>query len=161
MINRALFFFATIFLVSCGGFNLVLKEGTSSIKLKGNTNVIFDKNQNERLVGELFSFLGNNEKGDYILVVNYTEEKENILVKKNQVAEKIDYEIIIDYDLFYKDRVCKIYNKKIISQFSFVPKSFGYNFGSDRSLEALYRTTINKNIRSFANSAPSQTNCIK
>ena len=106
------------------------------------------------------AFFGNNKDGDYILNASLSESKENRLVKKNQVAEKIDYELNIDYELFYKNRNCKIHNKNVVSKFSFVPKSFGYNFGADRSLEKLYKISLRKNIKNFYASAPTNNNCI-
>ena len=49
---------------------------------------------------------------------------------------------------------CKIYEKNIITSFSFVPKSFGYNFGTDKSFEKLYKGSIRKNIFEFIRNAP-------
>ena len=77
------------------------------------------------------------------------------------MAEKIDYELIINYHLFYKNRDCKILNSEIITKFSNSPKSFGYNFGADRSLEKQYRSGIRKNIQKFIRSVPASTKCIK
>ena len=159
MIKRILFLFFLIFLFSCSEIELVIKESDSTNKLKNKTSVFVEGKKNQILSQELYLLLGNDKKGDFVLVSNFSEKKENRLVKKNQVAEKVDYELIINYDLFYKNRYCKIYNKKIISKFSFVPKSFGYNFATDRSLEKLYKTNIRENIRDFISSIPDGTNC--
>ena len=159
MIKRILFLFFLIFLFSCSEIELVIKESDSTNKLKNKTSVFVEGKKNQILSQELYLLLGNDKKGDFVLVSNFSEKKENRLVKKNQVAEKVDYELTINYDLFYKNRYCKIYNKKIISKFSFVPKSFGYNFATDRSLEKLYKTNIRENIRDFISSIPDGTNC--
>ena len=142
------------FLTSCNNIEFILKDGVSSNPYKNNTSVIFDKTNEEVFIKEVLSTFGNNTGSDYILIVSLEEQKENRLVKKNQVAEKIDYELRADYKMFYKKTSCNIFNKKIITKFSFVPKSFGYNFGTDKSLERLYAGSVKKNIQNFINSFP-------
>lgn len=148
------------FLLSCGGVDFLLKENSIPNQFKNNTIVLFSGEKEEGFSQEIFSFFGNNKAGSYILITSISEEKENRLVKKNQVAEKVDYQLTINYKIFYKNQDCKIYNKKIISKFSFVPKSYGYNFGTDKSLEKLYTRSIRGNIQSFINSAPKETDCL-
>ena len=148
-------------LPSCGNIDLLLLDNTSANILRGNTSVVFVGQYEERFVQEIISFFGNNKNGEYILFATFLEKKENSLVKINQVAEKINYELTANYEIFFKDASCKIFNQKIISKFSFVPKSFGYNFGADRSLEKLYLSSINKNIRELVNSVPEETSCLK
>ena len=82
-------------------------------------------------------------------------------MKYNLVAEKIEYTLEVNYDLFYKTIECKIYNKTIISKFSFTPKSAGYNFGSDRSFDKLYNSSVNQNINSFIDALQINKSCLK
>ena len=84
-----------------------------------------------------------------------------MLVKKNQVAEKINYTLEVKYELFYKTSDCKIFNEKITSKFSFTPKSSGYNFGADISFENLYTESIIKNIESFIGFGPFKKSCLE
>ena len=140
---------------------MVLKDNSSPNKLKGNTWLVIGKNNNEIFEQELFSFFGNNKSGDYILNTSFLEKNENILVKNNQVAEKINYELIIEYTIFFKNKSCNIYKKKLTTKFSFLPKSFGYNFGADRSLEKLYKNSVRKNMQDFINSIPTENICLK
>ncbi len=158
--EKIIFIFLFSLLTSCTNVEFVLNSNNSKNVLKDNTSIIFKGNSEPMFSQEISSYL-NNAKGDYILITAFTEEKENRLVKQNQVAEKIDYKIIVDYELFYKNRNCKILGKKIISEFSFVPKSFGYNFGTDRSFEKLYKNSIKKNINNFVDSVPSTNKCIE
>tara|TARA_A100001037_G_scaffold281930_1_gene286074 strand:- start:231 stop:710 length:480 start_codon:yes stop_codon:yes gene_type:complete len=158
--EKIIFIFLFSLLTSCTNVEFVLNSNNSKNVLKDNTSIIFKGNSEPMFSQEISSYL-NNAKGDYILITAFTEEKENRLVKQNQVAEKIDYKIIVDYELFYKNRNCKILGKKIISEFSFVPKSFGYNFGTDRSFEKLYKNSIKKNINNFVDSVPSTKKCIE
>ena len=155
-------FFLTFFLslVACGGVDFVLKEKNSLSIFKNNTLIETSNNSEKNFDEQLFSMFGNNKNGDFVLVTQFSEKKENRLVKINQVAEKIDYEITVKYDLYYKNRNCKIYNKQIVSNFSFVPKSDGYNFGTDRSFEKLYKESARKNILSFVNSTPKDMVCL-
>jgi hypothetical protein len=120
-----------------------------------------DKNLDERFVKGLYSNFGNNEKYEYILKTTFIEKKENRIVKNNQVAEKIEYMLEVNYDLFYKTSECKIYNKTIISEFVFTPKSAGYNFVSDRSFDKLYNNSVDHNINSFIDSLQINKSCIK
>mgnify|MGYP001297639309 CR=1 FL=1 len=161
MIKRLAAPLLMLILTSCSNIQLLLVENNSINKLKGNTSVILSGSNEKRFAQEIFSFFGNNKNGDYILVANFSEKKENRLVKKNQVAEKIDYELSVDYEVFYKQMNCKIFNKRVVSKFSFVPKSFGYNFGTDRSFEKLYIGGVNKNIREFINLVPEDTSCLQ
>ena len=109
----------------------------------------------------LYSNFGNNEKYEYILKTTFLEKKENRIVKNNQVAEKIEYTLEVNYDLFYKTIECKIYNKKIISKFSFTPKSTGYNFGSDRSFDKLYDSSVDQNINNFIDDLQINKSCLE
>ncbi len=155
------FFLPTLvlLLVSCANIEFILSEDNNDNPFKNNTNLLVKGHNSEKLKERLFSFFGNNKKGDYILIANFSETKKNRLVRKNQVAEKIDYELTVDYDFFDKENSCTILNEKIITKFSFVPKSFGYNFGADRSLEELYVRSIEKNIKKLILTIDEKINC--
>ena len=89
------------------------------------------------------------------------EIQEYKIVKNNQVAEKIEYTIEVDYNVFYKTNECKIFNKKIISKFSFTPKSAGHNFGSDRSFDRLYSSSVDRNINDFIDALQINKSCLE
>jgi len=139
----------------------VLKDNFESNPLKGRTMLIVDKSSEDRFVRGVYSYFGNNEKYEYILKTKFLEKKENRIVKNNQVAEKIEYTLEINYSLFYKTSECNIFNKKIISKFSFTPKSAGYNFGSDRSFDKLYNGSVNKNINNFIDALKINKSCLE
>ena len=149
------------FIFSCSNIELVLKDGSQANPLRDKTALLVDKNSEERFVRGLYSYFGNSEKYEYILKTKFTESKENRVVKKNQVAEKIEYTLAVDYDLFYKTSECKIFTKRIISKFSFTPKSAGYNFGSDRSFDKLYNSSVNQNINSFVDTLHINKSCLE
>lgn len=161
MIKIIFIFFSLVFVVSCGNIELVLKDNDSNNLLKNNVLVFISGEKTTEYSTELYSFFGRNKDSNYILITSLVEKKENKIVKKNQVAEKIDYELVIDYHLFYENKDCKILDNKTITKFSYSPKSFGYNFGADRTFEKQYRSSIKKNIEKFTLSVPTSTECVK
>ena len=161
MIKKYLTCFFLLFIFSCTNIDFVLKDDSQTNPLKGKTILLMDKNLEKRFVKGLYSNFGNNKKYEYILKTTFIEKKENRIVKKNQVAEKIEYTLKVNYDLFYKTSECKIYNKTIISEFVFTPKSAGYNFGSDRSFDKLYNSSVDQNINSFIDALQINKSCLK
>ena len=161
MINKYIACSFLLFIFSCSNIEFVLKENKQTNPLKDKTILLMDKNLEKRFVKGLYSSFGNNEKYEYILKTTFIEKKENRIVKNNQVAEKIEYTLEVNYDLFYKTSECKIYNKTIISEFTFTPKSAGYNFGSDRSFDKLYNSSVDQNINSFIDSLNINKSCLK
>jgi hypothetical protein len=161
MIKKYLTCFFLLFIFSCTNIEFVLKDSSQKNPLKDKTVLLMDKNLEERFVQGLYSNFGNTEQFEYILKTTLIEKKENRIVKNNQVAEKIEYTLEVNYDLFYKTSECKIYNKTIISKFSFTPKSAGYNFGSDRSFDKLYNSSVDQNINNFIDALQINKSCLK
>ena len=50
---------------------------------------------------------------------------------------------------------CLVYNKEILSTFTINPKSSGYNFGTDVSLEKKYELAIKENLDRFISNVSS------
>jgi len=161
MIIKYIAFTLLFFIFSCSNIEFVLKDSSLKNPLKNKTALLIDKHSEERFVRGLYSNFGNNEKHEYILKTTFLEKKENRIVKNNQVAEKIEYTLEVNYELFYKTSECKIYNKTVISKFSFTPKSAGYNFGSDRSFDKLYSSSVDKNISSFIDALQINKSCLE
>jgi len=161
VIKKYLTCYFLLFIFSCTNIEFVLKDNIQTNPLKDKTLLLINKNLEERFVKGLYSNFGNNEKYEYILKITFIEKKENRIVKNNQVAEKIEYTLEVNYDLSYKTSECKIYNKTIISKFSFTPKSDGYNFGSDRSFDRLYNNSVDQNINNFIDALQINKTCLK
>ena len=149
------------FIISCSNIEFVLKNSNQTNPLKEKTLLLIDKNSEDKFVRGLYSYFGNSEQYEYILKTSFLERKENRIVKNNQVAEKIEYTLEADYNLFYKTSECKIFNKKVVSKFSFTPKSAGYNFGSDISFDKLYDSSVNQNINNFIDALQINKNCLE
>ena len=163
MIKRISILVCFFFIYSCSNIELVINEDLNKEYYKNQTAISFNGENKEIFNQELYSYFGEAQNQKYILNILFKEERKNRLVKKNQVAEKTDFEIIVDYKLYYTEMGCDVFRKKIITKFSFVPKSFGYNFGTDKSLEKLYKNSIRKNIANFIKSSPKEVNfdCLK
>lgn len=162
MIIKSIITFSFLFILSCGNIELVLnKKNETNKQLKNNVSLASLSNDNERFSKELYAYFGNNKNSEYILKTTFVEKKENVIIKKNQVAEKINYTLEVKYELFYKTGDCKIFSEKITSEFSFTPKSSGYNFGADISFENLYANSISKNITNFVDFGPFKKSCLK
>ena len=161
MISKFIACSLLFFIYSCGNIEFVIKDSPQTNPLKDNTLLLIDKNSDERFLRGLYSYFGNSENYKYILKTKFLEKIENRIVKNNQVAEKIEYVLEVDYDLFYREEECKIFNKTIISKFYFTPKSAGYNFGSDRSFDKLYEDSVDQNINNFIEALQINNNCLK
>lgn len=154
MIKKLMILLPMFFLLSCSGIEFVLNENDSINIFKDKVTINLDGEKEPAFSQELNLFFGSKEDAEFILIATFSEKKENRLVKKNQVAEKVDYEIIVNYKIFNKQSGCNIFKTRINTSFSFVPKSFGYNFGTDRSFTKLYKASIKKNIEGFISLAP-------
>ena len=161
MIKKYIAISLLLFIFSCGNIEFVIQDNHQTNPLKNKTLLLIDKTSEVRFARSMYSNFGNNEKYDYILKTKFIERKENRIVKNNQVAEKIEYILEVNYSLFYKTSECNIFNKTIISKFSFTPKSAGYNFGSDRSFDKLYNSSIDQNINNFIDSLKINKSCLK
>tara|TARA_B100001250_G_scaffold362416_1_gene341097 strand:- start:1044 stop:1544 length:501 start_codon:yes stop_codon:yes gene_type:complete len=151
------YFVIVFFLFSCSQIELVLKESEKSTLLKNKTTLKVLNSPSPILKEQLVFYFGKNTAPEFHLTVDVDENKTNRFVKKNQVATKIDYEIKIKYKLVNNIRNCIILEAVQNSRFSFVPKSSGYNFGSDRSLDELYKGVFKNNIENFLDKTQNRT----
>ena len=94
MITKIITLSSFIFILCCNNIELVLEDNNSAQQLKNNIFVVMSGEKNERYNREIYSFFGSNKNSDYILTTLFNERKENRVVKKNQVAEKINYELL-------------------------------------------------------------------
>ena len=66
----------------------------------------------------------------------------------------LNYELKFIYTLKSDELNCIIYTKEILSNFSIIPKSSGYNFGTDSSLEKKYELAVTENLNQFVSLLP-------
>ncbi len=108
-------------------------------------------------------YLGGKSSNKYYLISIYIEEeKVKRAVQTNQAISRMDYEIDFSYNVKNLEKNCGVFNRKITSTFTYTPKSSGFNFGSDKSLDKMYEIIIQKNLEQFVNfvSKDGISNCI-
>ena len=77
------------------------------------------------------------------------DKKNNRSVETNQVTSNLQYEIRFFYTLNSIKEKCLVYEKQILTSFSIIPKSSGFNYGTDTSLEKKYELAITQNLNQF------------
>tara|TARA_B100002051_G_C16656985_1_gene597052 strand:+ start:627 stop:1124 length:498 start_codon:yes stop_codon:yes gene_type:complete len=161
--NKKTFLIFFIFLSSCSGVEFVYKNDTNL------TNPIYDKSYLSYSGEDIPAlkrnaplYFGGNKINDFSLNIEVKENKSKRSVQSNQAASKVDYTLVLSYKLIDNNMSCEVYNKKITSRFSYEPKSSGYNFGSDQSLDRLYELSVKNNLREFVTflSGTNLNNCI-
>lgn len=139
-----------LFLTSCGGVDFVYMDK------KNITNPLYEKTKIDISGAELVfmnSYLpmlfGDNKYNEFNLFINIKERKTKTSVEKNQATSNLMYELRFQYSVFSNTKECKTYEKEILSNFSIIPKSGGYNYGTDASLEKKYELAITENLNQF------------
>ena len=145
-------FFVTIFMfiISCGDIDFVYKEDKNLInplyeKTKVSTSGL-DINFMNSYLPMLF---GNKKENRFSLSMEIEQNKIKRSVEINQATSKLKYELKFIYTLVLNEKNCVTFNKELVSHFSIIPKSSGYNYGTDSSLEKKYQLAITENLNRF------------
>ena len=148
--KKFFFIFLFYFVISCGGVEFIYKDE------KNLTNPIYQKTKvitsgiNLSFMNSYLPMLfGESDDHTYNLQININEKKTKRSVETNQATSNLRYELRFDYTLTSIKKDCLIYKKEIISYFSIIPKSSGYNYGTDTSLEKKYELVIKDNLNQF------------
>lgn len=147
-----LFFFKVVLffsLVSCSNIVFLVDTKDQNNFLKNKTLINVVGWSNPVLKDGLYLRLGEATDKRFILNATVVEKQTKRSINENQVAQKIDYKISIDYVLNNILGSCPEIKKSQISSFSFTPKSSGYNFASDILLQNLYKEEIFNSVDSF------------
>ena len=104
--------------------------------------------------------LGMSEEIDYELFIDIDETKTRRSVQNNQAVAKMDYKLSFNYELYDIKKTCYVFKKEIISRFTHVPKSSGYNFGSDKSLDSKYKIVLKKSLEDFIDLMSDENNFV-
>ncbi len=161
--NLSILLFILFFVVSCGQFNFVYKDPVNLISpIYGKTNFSISGNEKTNIKRYLIQYLGESSDPQFFLDLTVTEKKTKRSVQVNQAIAKLDYSLELSYYLTNNTINCPVYSKNITSRFSYVPKSSGYNYGSDQSLTKLYELAYKKNLEDFMRfvSESNISNCI-
>ena len=145
-------FFVTIFtfIISCGDVDFVYKEDKNLINpLYEKTDVSISGFNINFINSYLPMFFGNNKDNRFNLSIKIEQNKTKRSVETNQATSKLRYELKFIYSLVSNEKNCVTFNKELISYFSIIPKSSGYNYGTDSSLEKKYQLAITENLNRF------------
>ena len=135
---------------SCSDIEFVYNENKNLVNpLYGKTKVDVSGLDVPFLKSYVSMFFGDNTKPEYQLVINIEEEKVNRSIETNQAASNVKYELRFFYILRYSEEDCDVYKKEVVSNFSITPKSSGYNYGTDASLERNYELAVAQNLNNF------------
>ena len=145
LLNLFVFFSLT----SCSNINFLLDTKDQSDFLKNKTVIYVEGWDNPALKDVLFVKIGEAEKKDFLLTAKVNEKQTKRSVSENQVAQKIDYKVTVNYTLTDTKEKCPAITNKQISSFSFTPKSSGYNFASDVLLQKLYEEAVLNSVNNF------------
>ena len=94
-------------------------------------------------------FFGESDEYKYNLKINISEKKTKRSVETNQATSNLRYQLRFYYTLTSVEKNCITLEKEIVSYFSIIPKSSGYNYGTDASLEKKYELVIDDNLNQF------------
>lgn len=146
------FFCITLFFIitSCSNIEFVYDKNEKTI------NPLFEKtkvNASGVDIAYLNSFVpiffGNNTDPLYDLIIVIEEKKTKNSVETNQATSNLRYELRFTYKLILKKQSCLVFEREIVSFFSIIPKSGGYNYGTDASLDNKYELAISENFDQF------------
>ena len=160
--SKILIIFIFIFLSSCSKIDFIYSNNENL------TNPIYEKTYVTTSgvnLAYLNSYIpvvfGTNKGNSYNLLIDITETKTKSSIETNQAASNIRYKLRFKYKLVSIEQNCDVFNKEIVSYFNIIPKSEGYNFGTDISLEKKYELVVAYNLSRFVSliSADGVKNC--
>ena len=148
--KRLFFVVVFIFVISCGDIDFVYKEDKNLINpLYEKTKVSTSGLDISFMRSYLPMFFGNKKDGPFSLSIKIEENKIKSAVETNQATSKLRYELKFIYTLLLNEKNCVTFDKELVSHFSIIPKSEGYNYGTDSSLEKKYQLAITENLNRF------------
>ena len=148
--NKLFIIFLFCFVASCGSVEFIYKNDKNLINpLYQKTKVITSGTDLNFMNSFLPMFFGKNNEHSYILKININEKKTKRSVETNQATSNLRYELRFYYTLTSIKNNCINFEKEIISYFSIIPKSSGYNYGADTSLEKKYELAVSDNLNQF------------
>ena len=148
---KKIFFISLFFtIISCSNIEFVYKEKGNLINpLYEKTNVVTSGVDLVFIQSYLPTVFGDVMEKDFNLLINIEEKKTKRSVETNQATSNLRYELRFAYTLESINKNCITYKKEILSFFSIIPKSSGYNYGTDASLEKKYELAIIENLNQF------------
>ena len=139
-----------IFIVSCNNIEFIYKDDKNLI------NPLYEKTRVDTsgvdlnfVNSYLPMFFGKNKEDLFTLLIIIEEEKTKRSIETNQATSRLRYELKFTYTLVENRNNCVLFEKEILSYFTIIPKSSGYNYGTDVSLEKKYELATIENLNKF------------
>lgn len=146
-------FFSILFLLflvsSCGQvdfiYNNSIDGGTNPLK---NKTIVQHSGLDIPILNKYISqYFGVSQQPKFKIYIASSEEKTKSSVETNQTISTLRYDLNFTYQLESISKNCLIFEREIQSNFSVTPKSAGFNFGSDKSLESKYELAVDENFK--------------
>ena len=150
MILRFFSILCLLFLVSsCGQvdfiYNNSIEGGTNPLK---NKTIVQHSGLDIPILNKYISqYFGVSQQPKFKIYIASSEEKTKSSVETNQTISTLRYDLNFTYQLESISKNCLIFEREIQSNFSVTPKSAGFNFGSDKSLESKYELAVDENFK--------------
>ena len=139
-----------ISITACSNIEFVYKENKNLINpLYEKTGITTSGLDVNFINSYLPMFFGDKKEDTFKLSININQKKTKTSVESNQAASMIRYELQFNYILVSNKKDCVTFEKELLSYFSIIPKSSGYNYGTDASLEKKYELAIIENLDRF------------
>tara|TARA_B100000925_G_scaffold289693_1_gene273136 strand:+ start:1670 stop:2155 length:486 start_codon:yes stop_codon:yes gene_type:complete len=148
--KKILIFLLFIIVGSCNNLEYIYSDDKNLTNpLFEKTNVIASGVDLVFINSYIPTFFGSNKKNEYTLYIHTEEKKTKRSIEKNQSTTNIKYELRFLYSLQINEDNCISYENELVSNFSIIPKSSGYNYGADAALEKKYELAITNNLNRF------------
>lgn len=150
MILRFFSILCLLFLVSsCGQvdfiYNNTIDGETNPLK---NKTIVQHSGLDIPILNKYISqYFGVSQQPKFKIYIASSEEKTKSSVETNQTISTLRYDLNFTYQLESISKNCLIFEREIQSNFSVTPKSAGFNFGSDKSLESKYELAVDENFK--------------
>ena len=141
----ALFFF----FISCSNIEFLYDDDKITNPLYEKTKVSTSGVNLSLLSSYIPIFFGVYKEQVFDLQIRIEEKRTKSSVETNQATSNLSYELRFFYTLKLKKEDCIAYEKEILSNFSIIPKSGGYDYGTDSSLDKKYELAISDNFNQF------------
>ena len=139
-----------IYISSCSDIEFIYKENKNLVNpLYGKTKINVSGEELNFVRSYLAMYFGDKKEDLYNLSIKIEEKKTKRSVETNQATSNLRYELRFIYSLESNQNNCVTYEKELLSYFSILPKSSGYNYGTDSSLEKKYELAVSENLNRF------------
>ena len=142
-------YFCIFILISCSNIEFVYEDDNGLINPLYEKTHVKTSGIDEAFINSYISTLfGINKENEFNLLIEVEEKQTKRSVKLNQTVSNLRYELNFKYNLKLNGG-CTNYKKEVLSYFSIKPKSSGYNYGTDISLEKNYELAVMDNLNRF------------